>query len=384
MVQNHEKVKLEKRKEAEMKLRNIKKIVAISTLCVMGSTVLSGCGKDPYKKVDYEVKDYVKLGKYTDLSVEEKITKVTDKDVQGAIDAIVEEKTTYSEITDRYAKNTDRLTIDFIRTEKGKESEEQQTKTFELGEGDMGEDFEKQMVNMKLDGTKTFTVKEEVPEESEEEDDSSTTSKMKEVDVTYAVTVKKIEEKKVPEVTDAFIKENTDSDTVEAFKKTTREEMEASNAESAKTTAENELLQMVVDSSSVSGAPTFLFNINYNSIAQNYATMASYYGMDLEQYLSMFGSNLDKVKLQAVASTQEYLVVEALLKELNMEVTDDEYDKRLPELVEEYNFKSAEEMLKEVTKDQILMTMRREKAIDYLYENSKVTQKTVEPETDAE
>ena len=76
-----------------MNRRNTKKMIAISAACVLSAALITGCGskKDPYAMVEYDVKEYVTLGTYTGLKVDEKITAVTDKDVQAAIDSLVEE-----------------------------------------------------------------------------------------------------------------------------------------------------------------------------------------------------------------------------------------------------------------------------------------------------
>lgn len=355
-----------------MNRRNTKKMIAISAACVLSAALITGCGskKDPYAMVEYDVKEYVTLGTYTGLKVDEKITAVTDKDVQGAIDSLVEEATTYKEITNRYAKSTDKVTVKYVRTEEGAEADEEQTKTFEIGSGDMGEKFESQMINMAIDGTKTFTIEETVTADDDKEE---------KVNATYTVTVTKIEEKVVPEVTDAFIKEKTESDTIADFKADTRKEMEEENAESAKATAEQDLLKLVVDDSKVTGSPTFLYNINYNSIAQNYAMYGSYFGMSMEEYVKACGMSLDDLKYEAVSYTQQCLVVEALLQDLNMDITDEEYDKKIDEYVEEYQYESKDKLLEQHSKAELLTQMRTEKAVDYLYENSTVNKMTVQP-----
>lgn len=355
---------------------NTKKIIAISTVCAMSAALFAGCGKDknPYAGVEYDVKDYVTLGTYTGLSVDEKITEVTDKDIQEALDNVVDEATTFKEVKDRYAKETDKVSVTYVRTKEGEEAEKEQTTSFEIGSGEMGEEFEEQMVNMAIDGKKTFTV-----EETDTDDDD----KEEKVKVTYAVTLTKIEEKIVPELTDAFIKEKTESDSIADYKADTRKEMEEENAENAKNVAEQDLLKQVVEDSEVTGSPTFLYNINYNSAAQNYALYGTYFGMSMEEYVKACGMTLDDIKYGAVDATKQCLVVEAMLKELGMDITDDEYNKKLDEYVTKYQFPSKEEMLEQHSKEELLTQMRTEKAVEYLYENSTVNKKTV-PAEDSE
>ncbi len=372
-----------------MNRNNLKRIAVLSMACITTAALFAGCGSkdsDPYASVEYNVEDYVKLGEYTGLNVDEEITVVTDQDIQDAIDSLVQDKTTYNEITDRNAQTGDRVSVSYIRTEEGGSPEESKTETFEIGSGDMGEDFENNMINLNLNGTKTFTV-EELDESEEttteesgteettaEEDNSEELTEIKTINVTYEVTLTKIEEKVVPEVTDAFIAENTDSKTIDEYKAAKRTELEETNASEAKDAAKQDLFDLVVEASTVDSTPAFIYNINYNSIAQNYATYGSYFGMSLKEYLSACGLTMEDIKLDAVKATKECLVAEALVKAVGIDLTEEEYQEKLNSYVEEYNWSSVEAIQEALTRDQLLIEMRKEKAIDYLYENSTVNQ----------
>lgn len=369
-----------------MKRNNLKRIVALSVVCISTAALFVGCGdkkSNPYASVEYNVQDYVKLGEYTGLNVDEEITIVTDQDIQDAIDSLVKEKTTYTSITDRYAQTGDRVSIQYIRTQEGGKSEDSKTQTFEIGSGDMGKDFESNMINLAINGKKTFTV-EELDESKKETESESTNAENIEntatINVTYEVTLTKIEEKKVPELTDEFIAANSESKTVSDYKSAKRAELEKNNAESAKNTAKQDLLDLVVEASLVSDTPTFLYNINYNSIVQSYATYGSYFGMKLDDYMSAVGIKLDDLKKDAVKLTIESLVAESFVKALGIDLTEEEYQEKLKSYVEKYDWESVEKIEESFSKDQLLMDMRKEKTLDYLYENSTVNQIMVQGE----
>lgn len=371
-----------------MNRNNLKKIAALSLVCITSAMLFAGCGSkdsDPYAGVEYNVDDYVKLGEYKGLNVDEEITIVTDKDIQNAVDSLVESKTTYNEKKDRNAQSGDRVSVSYIRTEEGKNPEESKTETFEIGSGDMGEDFEKQMINLNLNGTKTFTVEElDESEQTTSENDTDGNSETKTVKVTYKVTLTKIEEKVVPEVTDEFIAANSESKTIDEYKTAKRKELEEQNAEEARNKAKQDLFQLVTEASTVDDSPAFLYNINYNSIARNYATYGSYFGMSLKDYLTACGLTMDDIKMDAVKATKECLVAESLLKVLNMDITEEEYQEKLKSYVEKYGWDSVETMQEALSKDQLLIQMRTEKVLDYLYENSTVNQVKVSGEEDSE
>ena len=300
-----------------MKKNNIKKVAVLSLVGVMGLTMFSGCGKkdnnaSARKVVEYDINDYVKtLGTYTGLSVDENVTIVTDDDVQSQLDSLVSNNTTYNDITDRNAQSGDRVKIDYIKSQAGKDDETKTDYTVDLGSGNMGEEFENKLVGLSINGSITFTVQEDVNTESGTDENAET----EKVDVTYTVTLKSIQEKVVPEVTDA--------------------------------------------------------------LCQSYKTYASYFGSTLEAYLSAAGSSLKDLQKQAVNMTKQTLVLEALVKDAGIDITDDNYDEKLKEYVEKYNLGTVEEVSSKYTKEELLFDMRRDAATDYLYTNNTVTKKMV-------
>ncbi len=73
-------------------------------------------------------------------------------------------------------------------------------------------------------------------------------------------------------------------------------------------------------------------------------------------------------------STKDCLIAESLLKTLNMDITEEEYQEKLESYVEKYGWDSVEAIEESLSKDQLLIEMRAEKVLDYLYENSTVNQ----------
>lgn len=365
-----------------MKKQLGKKVVVLSLVGAMALTTLTACGEkeNPATKVvEYNIDDYVTLGAYTGLDVTEKITIVTDEDVEFQLDMLVDQNITYNEITDRNVIDGDRITIDYVRKVEGEEDKTQNSFVFKLGSGSMTEAFDEKMVGLAKDGTITFTIDEEVPTTNASTDGTESEGTTT-VSATYTVTLKKIEEEVVPEVTDAFIKEKTDYDTIAAYNEGMKKELEEESAKNAKTAAQADLLNMIIEKSKIEGTPAFVYNMNYNSICQSYAQYATYFGYDLEKYLEASGTSMDDIKKDAVEMTKQTLAIEAICKVANIDITDEEYEKKLDEIVKEYQYESKEELLKLNTKEELLFDMRRDAAIDYIYENNNVTKEYVEAE----
>lgn len=366
-----------------MKKHMVKSVVVLSLMGIMSMAAFTGCGdKDKNasarKVIEYDINNYVTLGSYTGLSVDENIKIVTDEDVQKQVDSLISNKTTYNEITDRNTAAGDKVTIDYIKSVEGEDDVTKSDYELELGSGSMGEEFENKLVGLALNGSLTFTVNEETGTDSESE--GGTAAETKTVAATYTVTLKKIQEKVVPELTDSFVAENSDYDTIEAFRAGKKEELEKQNANSAKSAAQAELLNMIIDASTVSGCPAFIYNMNYNAILQSYTMYASYFGGNLDSYMASAGITLDNVKNDAVKMTKQTLVIEAIVKAAGIDVTDEQFDENLKTYVEKYGFESTDAVLEAYSKEELLFDMRRDAAIDYIYENNTVTQNMVTEE----
>ena len=353
----------------------MKKAAVLSVAGLMAMTAFTGCGKKEGKNasarkvVEYNVNDYVTLGQYTGMDVEEKVTPVTDEDVQKSIDSLIQSKTTYEDVTDRGAQQDDKVMIDYTRSSEGQEDVTQNDFELTIGNESLGEEFDEKLKGLQKDANLTFTL-----QETKLDDE---TQESKEISATYNVIVKNIQKPVVPELTDQFIKDNSDYETIDEYKQETKKSMEESNRESAKNQVKSELLEKAVDNATVSGCPAFVYNINYNSMMQNYTQYASYFGVDLDTYLGYMGKNKEDMKTDAVTTTKQTLVIEALLKDAGADITDDKFNEKLDEYVEKYDqFNSRSDVLKALSHEELLYDMRREAAIEYLYNNNNVKQVT--------
>lgn len=360
-----------------MKKHIAKRAAVLSVAGIVAVTGMTACGKDKGKNasarkvVEYDVNDYVTLGQYTGIAVEEKITEVTQQDIEDALQSLVTSNTTYEDVTDRNVIEGDKITIDYTRSVEGEEDTNQTDYEMTVGNSVLGEEFDANVTGVALNATITFTIQEDSYDSETEE----TTKK----DATYTVTVTGIKQPVVPELTDAFIAENTDYETIEAYREGKRTEMEESNAESAKSATESELLNTVIENADVSGCPAFVYNINYNSIVQYYAMYSTYFGSNLETYMVNAGVTFEDLQDQAVDVTKQTLVTEAVLKAAGKDVTQEQLDAKIDEYAESYG--SREAVLKAMSKEELLFDMRREAAIEYLYENNNVTKVTVSSDT---
>jgi len=154
-------------------------------------------GKDLVFTATYEVYPEIKLTGLDSINVEKPVTTITDEDVDHMIDTLRKQQATWSEVDD-VAKEDSRVTMDFNGTIDGEEFEGGKATDFplEMGAGRMIPGFEEGIVG-KAKGEE-FTLDVTFPEDYHAEN-------LKGKAAQFAVTLKKVEARELPEITDEFI-----------------------------------------------------------------------------------------------------------------------------------------------------------------------------------
>ncbi len=146
----------------------------------------------------FEVFPEVALAPIADLSIEKIDASVEDADVDNMIDVLRKQKMDWSEV-DRACADDDRISIDFIGTVDGEKFDGGSANDMPmvLGAGQMIPGFEEKLTGLKASEETTFKVP--FPDDYAAKDLAG-----KEAE--FAVTVKKVEEPKLPEVNEDFAK----------------------------------------------------------------------------------------------------------------------------------------------------------------------------------
>ena len=123
--------------------------------------------------------------------------------------------------------------------------------------------------------------------------------------------------------------------------------------------------------------PEAMVETQQRQIVNDFAQRLQMQGMNMDQYLQYTGNTVDKmleqVKPQAIERIKSRLVLEAVAEKENITVSDEEIEKELEKMAEQY--KMELDKLKELMPESELKTMRDDmavqKAADFLVENVK-------------
>ena len=192
----------------------------------------------------FEVYPEVELAPVADLSIEKIEASVEESDVDNMIDVLRKQKMDWAEV-ERASANDDRISIDFVGTVDGEKFDGGSANDMPmvLGAGQMIPGFEEHLSGLKVSDETTFKVP--FPEDYAAKDLAG-----KEAE--FAVTVKKIEEPKLPEIDEEFAKAfGVESGDVEQLKTDIRTNMDRELTRRMRTLLKEKVMDALIAANAV-------------------------------------------------------------------------------------------------------------------------------------
>ena len=282
----------------------------------------------------------VKLGQYKGLTIKKATGTVTDEEVDKELNQSRERQARYVEV-ERESKDGDYVVIDFTgyTDNKAFEGGAAQDYRLKLGSHTFIEGFEDQLVGLKKGDKKDVKVTFPVDYFSED---------LKGKDAIFDVTVKKVEEKTLPPLDDEFASNVSEFETLADYKADIRKHLEENLQARLKREDENNIIETIVKSSEVE-IPDVLVERQLDSFIEDFSMRLSYQGYKLEDYLKQANVTEEELREerreQAKDVVKTRLVLETIVKQEKLDVTDKELDEKLAETAQKYG-KTLEEYKK--------------------------------------
>jgi trigger factor len=290
---------------------------------------------------------------------------VTDEDVQSEIDSIRKEYATLTDV-DRAAEEGDVVVIDYTGYVDGETSDAMQGTEYslELGSGTFIPGFEDQLIGAVADEEREINVT--FPEGYSEE--------LSGKDAVFEVTVHNVQAYEVEDWSDDFVKENTEYESIEDMETTIRQNLEEQAQEDAESNLEYDLISLFLENSEFDIQDSDV-ELYIDEMMSEYQTYATYYGMELEEFLESYVGTTEDELREMMRETAEFRVKMTLsfheiAEKEGITITDDEYQDELNSLAEEYDYESAEAVEEAYSEAMIREQMIQEKVIDLIVENA--------------
>ena len=322
----------------------------------------------------------VTLGQYKGLSAPKEIDVVTDEEVDAEIENARKRNARKVSVEDREAQMGDTVSIDFDGFLNGERFDGGKAENYslELGSHSFVPGFEEQVVGMKVGEEKDLDIT--FPEEYVE----NLAGKA----VVFKVKLNSITMDELPELDDEFVKDVSEFDTLDEYKADIRANLQKSKDEQAENAFRSLIMKQAADNMTVE-IPEVMLAEKAEEIVRNYAAN---FGMTdrsvpMDKLLQMMGLDRESMNMTIMPAAEFQvrtdLLLDAVIKAENIEVTEEESEEYVKKVAETVNA-SVDEIKQYFGADYIAEEQKREKATNIIVDSAVVGEAPVEEAAPAE
>lgn len=312
------------------------------------------------------LKPEVKLGDYKGLTVEKQDRTVTDEAVEAKIEAKRQELAELV-VKEAAAAKGDTVVIDFEGFKDGQafDGGKGENHSLELGSNSFIPGFEDQLIGAEpgqsLDVNVTF------PENYQAEELAGQ-------DATFKVTVHEVKAKELPELDDEFAKDADDEvESLEEYKNKVRVQLEETMEATAKEAVEDLALRQAVENAEVVDLPQAMVDDEVQRQMDHFLNNMKRQGINEEMYYQLSGTSREDLHKQFAEEselrTKTNLVLEAIVKEEGIEVSEDEIQAEVEALAGQYGM-DANQVRQYVTEDMLVSDIKLKKAMSLIVDSA--------------
>ena len=325
-------------------------------------------GKPFIFTAEVALKPEVTLGEYKGLKVEKISNRVTQKEIDAKLAEEQEKNARTVSVTDRPVQDKDEVVLDFEGFVDGVAFEGGKGENYPLtiGSGSFIPGFEDQLIGANLEEEKEVRVT--FPEEYHAKDLAGK-------DAVFKCTVHEIKVKELPELDDEFASDVSEFETLDAFKADIKAKIKEQKIAEGKRKQENKAVEEAVANAQMD-IPDAMIDTEVRQMANDFAQRLQQQGLTMDQYFQFTGMTAEKMteelKPQALKRIQTRLVLEAIVKAENIEISDEKIDEEIQKMAESYKMEAEKlkEFMGENEKKQMKLDMAVQEAVTFLVENA--------------
>lgn len=314
------------------------------------------------------VKPEVKLGDYKGMEVPAQDTTVSDKEVEDELESKRQQQAELVLKEDQPAENGDTVVIDYVGSVDGEKFDGGSADNYslELGSGAFIPGFEDQLVGHK--SGEDVEVKVTFPEEYHAQDLAGK-------EAVFEVKLHEVKEKQLPEMDDEFAKDvDEDVDTLDELKEKTKKQLQEQKEDAAHAAIEDVAIEAAVNNAETEEIPQAMLDDDTDRQVQQYLMGMQQQGINPKMYFQITGTTEDDLRKQfandAAKRVKTNLVMEAIVKDANLEATDEDIDAEIKDLAAQYGMEE-DAVKKALSKDMLSHDIQIKKAVDLVTDSAK-------------
>ena len=324
-------------------------------------------GKEGFTfKTDIIVKPTLEVEGYKGFEIEKKSTEVTEELINEEIDKVRDRNSRMVTVEGRAAQNGDTAVIDFegfvdgVAFEGGKAEKY----SLSLGSGNFIPGFEEQVVGHEVG--EEFSINVSFPEDYQAEE-------LKGKAAEFKIKLHELKEKELPEVDDEFVKDVSEKETVAEYRDELRETITTRLKDEAEKDVDNQISEKLIELAQ-GDIPEQMYDNQANDMVRDFEMRLRSQGMDPKMYMQYMGMDMAALKNMYMDEAEKRvklrLVLEAIAKQENVEVTEADLDEEYSKMAEAYKVE-VEQAKASVPADSLSEDIKVQKALD-IVKNSAV------------
>ena len=325
-------------------------------------------GKPFIFSAEAAVKPEVTLGTYLGVQVAKAEITVTEEEVDAEVNKERESNARMVAVEGRAIENGDTAVIDYEVFMDGEafEGGKGENHSLVIGSHTFIPGFEEQLIGKGAGDNVEVSVV--FPEEYHAKELAGRPA-------LFQVKINEIKVKELPELDDEFAQDVSEFDTLAEYRESVRKAVEERKQEEARRQKEDEAVQKAVEGAKME-IPDAMLDTQVSSMLEEFASRIGQQGLSLEQYLQFTGATVEALQEQmrpdALKRIQSSLVLEAIAKAEQLEVSEEEFEEEIEHMAAAYNIEKEklEDLMDDTERKSIRTDLSIQKAVDLITEQA--------------
>ena len=323
-----------------------------------------GAGQPFIFTAEVALKPAVTLGDYKGVEVEKTPVEVSEEEVDKEVDKERENNSRTIDVDDRAVEKGDMIKLNFEGFVDGTPFEGGKAEDYSLtiGSGSFIPGFEDQLIGAKIGEEVEVNVT--FPEEYH-------AAELKGKPAVFKCTVNEIKVKELPEADDEFAKDVSEFDTLAEYKDDIRAKLLEKKTADAKREKQNKTVAKAVENATME-IPEAMITEQVRIMADDFARRLQSQGLSMDQYMQFTGLTMDalaqQMRPEALKRIQNSLVLEAIAKAENIEVSDEKVNEEIEKMAAAYKMEAdkLKELIGDAEKEQMKSDLAIQAAVDMI------------------
>lgn len=320
--------------------------------------------------VNVEVKPEFELGSYKGIEIAKPDYTVNEDEVTLRLDEMRNKASRLVDVEGRAIENGDNTVIDFEGFVDGVAFEGGKGEDYSLviGSNTFIPGFEEQLIGKNKGEEVEVNV--EFPSEYHAENLAGKPA-------TFKVVIKNVQSKELPELNDEFAADTTEFNTLEELKSDLKAKVEEEAKNRADAEMRNSLVEKISEGTEVE-VPNAMVETQIDNMLMELNYQLQYQGLQLEQLLQMTGRSIEDLRNEkreeATKLVKSSLVLEAIAKAENVEVSEADVEAEVEKMAKMYNMEveKIKSVMRPTDLEDIKGQLKIRKTIDSLVDSAKL------------